>query len=363
MGCSDVSDERIAHRAEYPIDPVMRFTDAGLVLGAGTVLYPAGATAREISIDVSDRRLLTLLATAHLQMATPSALAHLHKAAERWSEGKEVLAAVHLALSRLDRLKRPAEDAQRLFFADCLLTGGPRAQSLINNLKFESQGQVVSKYNPDQPRVPAGSGRTSGQWSAGGSSSSPSQYSSSAGERSSDGNRDTRTFTVELPWTITCGPAPPISPFTQAVKALADSVEIADSVSKWQELGPKGEVAIQEAVKARGWVLLGIRIPVRTSLGLRVEDVFVRVPAGTAGNAKTYDGFIEVKVNGGRYSALQQAKDAVIGTEGGTFVNGVDKYRAGDKEVLETGLANVTITYERKIEGAFCLGRSGSAVS
>ena len=55
-------------------------------------------------------------------------------------------------------------------------------------------------------------------------------------------------------------------------------------------------------------------------------------------------GFIEVKVNGGRYNTLQQAKDAIIGTEGGILLSPVRdiKYKVGSKVVLETGLANVT---------------------
>ena len=139
---------------------------------------------------------------------------------------------------------------------------------------------------------------------------------------------------------------PPIGPIGEAVEAVADSVEIEDSISKWRELGPKGEIAIRAAVEARGWIVLGRQVYVRTSLGLRVEDLMVRVPAGTAGNAEAYDGFVEVKVNGGRYSPLQQAKDALIGSEGGTLVTPVEDYQPGSTIVLETGLANVTVIYE-----------------
>jgi hypothetical protein len=139
-----------------------------------------------------------------------------------------------------------------------------------------------------------------------------------------------------------------MGPIGDAVKEVANAVEIADSVSKWRELGPKGEIAIQEAVRARGWTLLGSQVYVRTALGLRVQDVMVHVPAGTAGNASAYDGFIEVKVNGGRYSSLQQAKDALIWSEGGVLLRTVGKYPAGTRVTLGTGLANVTITYEPK---------------
>jgi hypothetical protein len=72
----------------------------------------------------------------------------------------------------------------------------------------------------------------------------------------------------------------------------------------------------------------------------------VHVPAGTAGNAVAYDGFIEVKVNGGRYSDLQQLKDSIIGSAGGILFTPIDGYTTGEKITLETGLATVTIPYE-----------------
>ena len=129
---------------------------------------------------------------------------------------------------------------------------------------------------------------------------------------------------------------------------MGDTVEVADSISKWRELGPKGEAVIAAAVEARGWMLLGRQIYVRTTLGLRVEDVMVHVPAGSTGNATAYDGFIEVKVNGGRYSLIQEEKDALIGSVGGTLLKPVGKYEAGERIILETGLANMRITYEPK---------------
>jgi hypothetical protein len=344
MEAEQLEKEWRTKRASVPIDAEMRFTADGLVLGLGTVLSHPRTSFRDVLVDISELRLLTLLAAAHLRPPTARGLTHIRKAAERWRVGEDAFASMHLALSGLDRLRRPVTDARRLFFADRLLGEGFRTETIVKALDLDDD---VSKYSPDQPRVPAGSGRASGQWTSNGGSSGPPSGSNS-GERESGGRHDVRTFSVELPSIIACGPAPPVSPFGQAVKAVADSAEIADSVSKWQELGPKGELAIRAAVEAKGWRVLGIQVPVRTSLGLRVEDVMVRVPEGTAGNATTYDGFIEVKVNGGRYSLLQQAKDAIIGSVGGTLLRGVEKYAAGGKVILETGLANVTITYERK---------------
>lgn len=72
----------------------------------------------------------------------------------------------------------------------------------------------------------------------------------------------------------------------------------------------------------------------------------VEIPPGAIGNMTEIVGFIEVKVNGGRYSTLQQDKDALIWSKGGTLINSVGPYRAGTRVKLGTGLATVTIPYE-----------------
>ena len=257
----------------------LRFSDAGLMLGAGTVLARANASARDVAIDVTDPRLVALLAAAHLRWPEPLGLAHLRRAADRWRVGEDALAAMHLALSGLDKLERPATDAHRLFLADGLLKTGFDADTIVKALDLDpSPDGQVAKYSPDQPRVPAGGGRTSGEWTTG--AGSPSSAAATAG--SGREGRDARQFHVELPAAI-IGAAKPADcgPFSDAVKALADTVEVADSASKWRELGPKGEAAIEAAVLARGWIPLGIQVPVRTTLGLRVEDVMVHVPAGS----------------------------------------------------------------------------------
>src|SRR3974390_751506 len=91
------------HRKLTSVDPVMRFSDEGLVLGSGTVLAPASPSGPEFAIDLSDPRLAALLTAAHLARPSASALAHLRKAADRWGEGDKALAAMHLVLSRVDR--------------------------------------------------------------------------------------------------------------------------------------------------------------------------------------------------------------------------------------------------------------------
>ena len=72
------------------------------------------------------------------------------------------------------------------------------------------------------------------------------------------------------------------------------------------------------------------RARVKNIVGLRIEDLMVRIPPGTAANAREHDGFIEeVKVNGSNYSDIQQYKDALIGSGGGTLLTPVLGYRLG----------------------------------
>jgi hypothetical protein len=158
-----------ARKASAPIDAVMRFSDKGLVFGAGTVLAPAGDSGRDISILGSEPRLLALLAAAHLRTPSHVALTHLRKAAESWNRGEDALAAVHLTLSRLDRLARPDADAHRLFLADNLLREGIEADVIVKGLGLgDKAADALERYSPDQPRVPAGSGRSSGEWTSSG---------------------------------------------------------------------------------------------------------------------------------------------------------------------------------------------------
>ena len=165
-------------RRSIGVDPLMRFSDEGLVLGAGTVLAATGRSGREISIDPREPRLQALLAAAHLRRPTAGAIAHLRKAAERWSEGQDALAAMHLALSKLDRLEQPEADAHRLFLTDGLLKGGIGAGAIIGAIEAGGPAfERLHKYDPNQPRVPAGSGRQSGEWTSGGGDSTASSDS------------------------------------------------------------------------------------------------------------------------------------------------------------------------------------------
>jgi hypothetical protein len=165
-----------------PIDAEVRLSMEGLVIGAGTVLFAAGAK----DSANSKSRLSILMSVAHLRAPSATALAHLEKAAQRWAEGDAAMASMHLALSGLGRLKRPSEAARRLFVADALLKSGLPRSDLLKMLARRRGAASLVRYSPDQPRVPAGSGRTSGEWTdsgAGGASGVASRPQSRHGMR------------------------------------------------------------------------------------------------------------------------------------------------------------------------------------
>jgi len=202
-------------RGSNAIDVVMRFSDEGLVLGAGTLLAKSGASSRSLSIDPTEPRFVALLAAAHMRTPTRQSLAHLRNAAERWSEGQEALAAMHLALSRLERLERPEADARRLFLADGLLSAGFEAAAIVRAIEAGVPAFAhLEKYNPDQPRVPAGSGRTSGEWSSAGDGSAASDDA---------GNPSSLLTPAEL--------VPPPQPLGPCDFALEDCIEAALNAS------------------------------------------------------------------------------------------------------------------------------------
>ena len=84
-------------------------------------------------------------------------------------DGDECMAAMVIALAGLPKLADPADSARRLFIADCLMKEGVSPRDIWTALDFDPAplDELDKRYNPDQPRVPAGSGRTSGEWTSG----------------------------------------------------------------------------------------------------------------------------------------------------------------------------------------------------
>jgi hypothetical protein len=155
-----------ARKRVVPISPVLNLTSEGLVLGAGTVMVPADGLRRLRSIRGQETRVLALLSAAYGKAIAPSALGNIERASKAWSEGDDCLAYIHLAHAGLRELRDPYEAARRLFIVDGFMKEGTSPRAILDALGLgETYINLLEKlYNPAQPRVPAGSGRTSGEW-------------------------------------------------------------------------------------------------------------------------------------------------------------------------------------------------------
>jgi hypothetical protein len=166
-------DERLSRTG---LSTAIAINEAGLVLGAGTVLARMtrdeyGALHLDLKADAP--RVFALLAAAYARSVSPDVLRHIDGASEQWRRGDKALANIRLAFARLPRLEDRA-GAFRLFHAEILLEQGLSPRALIRALGFDAVAADLTKYDPNQPRVPAGSGRESGRWGNGSGSPSSS---------------------------------------------------------------------------------------------------------------------------------------------------------------------------------------------
>jgi hypothetical protein len=153
-------DAFLALREDRPPCRSLAFAEAGLVLGAGTVVAPMR---RGGTLDLSgEDRILALLAAALSAPADPAVLGKLRRASELWAQGDKCLAQIHLAHLRLPKLESE-EQAFRLFLADQLIASGHSPRDLCEALGFDLP-EGLKKYNPDEPRD------DHGRWTAGGAS-------------------------------------------------------------------------------------------------------------------------------------------------------------------------------------------------
>ncbi len=193
-----------------PLQLAMTFEGDALVLGAGTRL---GLAKRSLFLRKRDgeafdeARVAALLAGACGRAITPSQLAHVRGALVKQSEGQTPLALVHLALAGLPKLQPPAEAAWRLSAADELMKRGMAPGELMAALGIgnAAEGKLDRAYNPDQPRVPAGSGRSSGQWTSGdyaddGAADDATSPPSAPNDSASDGSRGVQIADASDDW-------------------------------------------------------------------------------------------------------------------------------------------------------------------
>jgi hypothetical protein len=137
------------------------FDEAGLVLGAGTILAPMrrdGAGAEILDLSGEDRILAALTAT-FLAPVNIALLGKLRHASDLWSRGEKSLAQIHLAHLRLPQIDEA--QAFRLFLADRLMAEGFSPRELCKQLAFELSAGL-RRFDQDQPR----DGR--GRWTSGG---------------------------------------------------------------------------------------------------------------------------------------------------------------------------------------------------
>lgn len=162
------------------LSTVLNFARDGLVLGAGTIILRAEGPRQVQTMAGQKARVLTLLSAAYGRAVAPSVLGNIERAAKAWYEGDDVLAYIHLAHAHLGELEHPSDAVQRLAIVDGFLKAGCTPRVILEALKVDSRyvDALEKDYNPAEPRVPAGGGRTSGQWTRdeGASSASPLSY-------------------------------------------------------------------------------------------------------------------------------------------------------------------------------------------
>ena len=134
--------------------------------GAGTVIVAAIGPRRLQSLRGQEARVLALLSAACGKAVAPSVLVKIERATKAWSSGDDCLAYVHLAHTGLLPFDDIRIGAYRLDMAHCALAHGASPRDVFKAVHLDPQyiDTVEKDYNPAEPRIPAGSGRTSGEW-------------------------------------------------------------------------------------------------------------------------------------------------------------------------------------------------------
>jgi hypothetical protein len=315
--------------ADFDEAPCLR--PEGLVLGAGTVLTPRRAAS---AADDSDDRLNALLAVAYGRPIADQAIGHVKAAAIRWSEGDKACAELHLALSRLARPDNPGEAARRLFMADGLMRAGIAPMTILEALDIEaSAGATTAKYSPDQPRVPAGSGRASGEWTSGGGG-----QASEAAEGVGRPGLTLANITFPLPAAGTLAPGLDLSALSGAalsrlalfIIGLGESGALAGAVTVGGVVAAVGVAVIPSTGPKGRWVEIGgrgdlsyylnpdeaaLRIKYTTPDG--VQHVFAATP-GPGGDYRDPDGRVIARlVKAGAKAGIVVATAELVGADTG----------------------------------------------
>ncbi len=226
-----------AHATNARASALPEFANGASTLGAGTKLAEARADRRDEAAE--GERAVALVSVALGRPLDTSAATHVRHALTKAREGDAPLALTHLALAGVRRLTDPRDDACRLFIADGLMKAGVAPRAILEALDAPStQADLDRAYDPDQPRVPAGNGRPSGQWTSGNQSG------------------DIAADDMASPASVSAG----------AAATASQGIQIADASEDWpQYLDPIGTA---EAAEAGGSQFNGTRPYVQHQLGV-----------------------------------------------------------------------------------------------
>ncbi len=171
MPIEQLRKEWVARASSIPLNAAPVFEPGGLTMGSGTVLVGAVSKREFEPLAGQEARVLTLLATAYGRAMPRSVLNAVEWATKCWAEGDYCLAQIHLALAGLHSVNDQREMARRLFVADGLMKTGIAPETILQALELENdETEVLKLFDENQPRVPQGSGATSGRWVKDGSS-------------------------------------------------------------------------------------------------------------------------------------------------------------------------------------------------
>jgi len=157
-----------ARLAKAPLHRRLAFTDGGLTLGAGAVVAKMATDARGRSVGLAlegeEESILVRFAAAFGKAVSPHVLSNLSRTSEHWSRGDRCLAHIHLAHAGLPAIDEAG--ALRLALCEEAPALGCTPSAIYKALDLEPPPST-HKFDADQPRVPAGSGRESGRWTSG----------------------------------------------------------------------------------------------------------------------------------------------------------------------------------------------------
>ena len=240
-------------------------------LGAGTVLL-----SRRGDLHDADR-LFALLAAAGAPISAAGAN-YVRHAVARYEADEIPIALVSLAHAGFGSLNGGAPGAWRLFAAECLLDAGARPSDILSAVAEHELSKLVRSkgYDPDQLRVPAGSGHASGQWTSGGAddSSDPGSPARTDAQNESDSatSLPVQIADASSDWAHYLNPIPS----TQA--AERDGIFNGRAPNLQHDLGVE---AARQWLREQGWVVSGsdeVNVSIPGFTGPRRYNLFATSP-------------------------------------------------------------------------------------